>query len=78
MEKHWAKIFPIDGLLFKFRAELYENEQLDDTMSIAKQIASRKFLSPHAAKKWAEKKIINKQQSFFVKDYEILRRSWNG
>jgi len=78
MEKHWAKIFPIDARIFRFKAELYENEQLDDTMSIAKQIASKRFITPYAAKKWAEKKIINKQQSFFVKDHEILRRSWNG
>jgi hypothetical protein len=77
-EKHWAKVFPVKGVFFKFKAELYENEQLDDTMSIAKQIASKKFLTPYAAKMWVEKKILNEQQSFFVKDYEILRRSWNG
>jgi len=78
LECYWGKVFPVEKGLFKYKAELYENEKLDDTMSIAKQISSKKFFSPYAAKKWLEKKIVNKERSFFVKDNEILRRSWNG
>ena len=77
-EKYWGKVFGIDSLIFKYRAELYENEELDDAMSIAKLIARKKFFTSYSAKKWVEKKIINEYDIIFIKDFEIVRRNWNG
>jgi len=77
-EKYWAKVYRTPGKIFKFRAEIYENDQIDDTMSIAKQINKKKFITAYRAKTWAEKTIVNFEQSFFIKDYEIIRRNWNG
>lgn len=77
-EKYWGKVYKNPSWPFKFQAEIYQNETLDDTMSIAKQILRRKFLTAYGAKVWVEKKILSFEESFFVKDYEIVRRSWNG
>jgi hypothetical protein len=77
-EKYWAKVYITSRRFLKFQSEIYENEMIDDTMSIAKQIKKRRFFTAYGAKKWAEKTIINFEQSFFIKDYEIIRRTWNG
>jgi hypothetical protein len=77
-EKYWAKVYPYQGIIFKFQAEVYENMNIDDTIYIAKQVGSKKFFTSYSAKKWVEKKIVNSEKTFFIKDYEILRRSWNG
>jgi hypothetical protein len=71
-EKYWGKIYPIQHIFFNFQADVYDNEKLDDTMFIAKQIATKKFLTVFQAKNWVEKIIVNKQDSLIIKDYEIL------
>jgi len=71
-EKYWGKIYPIKNIFFNFQADIYDNEKLDDTMFIAKQIATKKFLTVFQAKKWIEKIIVNRQKSLIIKDYEIL------
>lgn len=77
-EKYWAKIYPCPRLFFKFKAEIYENIQIDGTIYIAKQVGSKRFFTPYSAKKWVEKKIVNFEKTLFIKDYEILRRNWDG
>ena len=77
-EKYWGKAFKTDKILFNIRAELYENEKLDDEMSIAKLILTKNFISMFSAKRWIEKKIVDKYDIIFIKDNEIIRRKWNG
>jgi uncharacterized protein GlcG (DUF336 family) len=71
-EKYWGKVYPVSHFLFNFQAEVYENEKLDDTISIAKQISTKKFFTAFRAKTWIEKTIVNKQKSLIIRDYEIL------
>jgi hypothetical protein len=77
-EKYWAKIYRKEQGFFNFQAELYENEQLDDTLFIARQIKKKKFFTMYSAKKWVDKKIINSQDFLTIKDYNVLGEKENG
>ena len=72
----WAKIYRIQDGLYKFQADIFQDDTLDGTISIAKQVKSKKFFFAYRAKRWVEKYMYQKQSCFFVKEQDI-RSNWN-
>lgn len=72
-EKCWGKIYKNNNRMLSFSAEVYKNESIEGA-AIATQIAKKNFLNASSAKKWAEKQILNQQQSFIIKEYYVIRK----
>jgi hypothetical protein len=76
-ENYWGKVYKEDYLLYNFVAEIYHNEEIEDQSFIAKQVMRKRFFSADRALSWVEKKILNEQKSFIIKDSDILKRGKN-
>jgi hypothetical protein len=76
-ENYWGKVYKEDYLLYNFVAEIYHNEEIENQSFIAKQVMRKRFFSADRALMWVEKKILNEQKSFIIKDSDILKRGKN-
>lgn len=78
MNEYYAKIHPIDKGLYRISVSVWKT---NSETKIEQVMMYKKFCRSNRARLWAEKKItkltIPEQENLFIRDKDIIRRSWN-
>jgi hypothetical protein len=78
MNEYYAKTHPVDKGMYRISVSIWKT---NSETKIEQVIMYRKFCRYNRARTWAERKItklvMRERENLFIRDKDIIRRTWN-